>query len=184
MIELSLHILDIVENSTRAGAGLVTIRISEDRAGDRFRIEIEDDGEGMDDETARQALDPFFTTKTVRRFGLGLPMLRHAAERAEGGLEVKTLKGKETKVNAEFRLSHIDRQPLGDIAATIAAVIAGNPRTDFIYRHESGSGIYVMDTREVRRRIGDVPIDNPKILNWIKSDIESGLEGIGIDKSA
>jgi hypothetical protein len=184
MIELSLHILDIAENSTRAGAGMVRITISEDRAADRYTVEIEDDGEGMDEETARKALDPFFTTKTVRRIGLGLPMLKQAAERAEGRMEVRTGKGQGTKITAEFRRSHIDRQPLGNIAATVTALIAGNPGTDFVYRHDSGRGCYILDTREVRSRIGDIPISRPEVLQWIKDDIETGLEGIGIDKSA
>ena len=138
MRELSLHILDIVENSTRAGAQQVFITLAEDADKDTLTLEVKDDGRGMSTEIQGKVLDPFYTTKTVRRVGLGLPMLAQAAERTGGRLVLESHEGKGTHVNVTFGLSHIDRQPLGDMAGTMVSMIAGNTDVDFVYRHERG----------------------------------------------
>ena len=181
MIQLALHILDIVENSTRAGATLVVIEITEDLKKDLLRIEIEDNGHGMSGEMLGRALDPFFTTKDVRRIGLGLPMLRQAAEHSGGHFEIVSSPAQGTKVCAEFRHGHIDRQPMGDVAGVITALIAGNPDTDFIYRHRYDGKIAVIDTREIRREIENIPINHPEILKYIREKIIEGLEEIGTE---
>ncbi|MFB3925530.1 MAG: ATP-binding protein [Syntrophales bacterium] len=183
MLELSMHILDIVENSTRAGAGLVKIKITEDPDRDSLSIEIDDDGAGMDDGTLRGALDPFFTTKQVRRVGLGLPMLQQAARQADGHLEIVSKPGDGTRVKAQFRYGHIDRQPLGDIAGTMVSLITSNPDVDFVYRHENRGRVYALDTRDIKKEIGDVPVDHPEIIKLIREDIEKGLKEIGTKKS-
>src|SRR5271169_1300249 len=134
MVELSLHILDIVENSTRAGAKRVYIDIIEDQRRYLLSIEIRDNGSGMSEDVLKKATDPFFTTKTVRNVGLGLPMLAQAAERTGGRLTMESNGEKGTRVVAEFKLSHIDRQPLGNIASTLVTLVAGNTDVDFIYR--------------------------------------------------
>jgi len=135
VLELALHILDIAENSTRAGARNVCISVDEDTSSDRFRLVIEDDGAGMGPEEAVKALDPFFTTKKVRRVGLGLPMLAQAADSTGGGLKLESEPGKGTRVSVEMGLAHIDRQPLGDIPGALVALIAGNPEINIVYRH-------------------------------------------------
>ncbi len=180
MLELSLHILDIAENSTRAGAKTVWIDIVEDQEKDRLTIEIRDDGEGMDQETLRKALDPFFTSKKVRRVGLGLPMLAEAAGRTGGRFEIKSTVGAGTQVRVEFRHSHIDRQPLGDIPGTFMALIAGNPQVNFEYRHRKGSGIFVLDTAEIRKELDGVPINHTDVLHFLRNMIREGLEEIGV----
>ena len=136
MEELSLHILDIVENSVAARADLIEIIISEDKKKDLLSIEIIDNGEGMDKKTVKKALDPFYTTKTVRRFGLGLPLLSEAAKAADGRFSIKSKIGEGTKIKADFQYSHIDRQPLGNIGQTIITLVMGNPEIDLIYVHK------------------------------------------------
>ncbi|HXF06172.1 MAG TPA: ATP-binding protein [Blastocatellia bacterium] len=131
MEDLSLHILDIVENALRAGARNVTIRLTQSTKEDRLILEVIDDGKGMDEETLSRSLDPFFTTKTGRRIGLGLPFLAQAAEEAEGKLSIESTPGRGTKVTATFRLSHIDRKPLGDIEETIRCLRATHPEVCF-----------------------------------------------------
>jgi len=178
LLELSLHILDVVENSTRAGAKAVYVTIIEDTTKDILSLEIRDDGSGMSEDILKKALDPFFTTKTVRNIGLGLPMLAQAAERTEGKFIIESKGGEGTRVAAEFKLSHIDRQPLGDIASTLVTLIAGNTDVDFIYRHQHNDREYILDTRDVKREIDDVPINHVEVLNFIREHIEDGLKEI------
>jgi len=127
MEDLSLHILDVVENSLAASASRIEIRIVEDTAGDLLSLEVADNGGGMDAEAQRQALDPFFTTRTTRKVGLGLPLLAQAAEEAGGRIEVASQPGRGTTVKAKFRLSHPDLKPLGDMAETLRTILAGRP---------------------------------------------------------
>ena len=176
MLELSLHILDIAENSTRANASLVEITIVEDTGEDVFSFEIRDNGTGMDRETIDRAMDPFYTTKKVRRVGLGLPMLAQACERANGRFEIQSAPGEGTRVYALFGHSHIDRQPLGDIAGVISMLILGNPDRDFLYTHVFNGGTYTLDTRELRQELGDVPLNHIEVVNLIRDNINEGIE--------
>jgi len=175
MLELALHVLDIAENSSRAQASLIEITIVENLEKDIFSLEIKDNGHGMDEQTMEKALDPFYTTKKVRRIGLGLPMLRQATIGAEGSFSLRSEVGKGTVVHAEFRLSHIDRQPLGDIAGVIIMLILGNPDIDIVYTHRNNHGTYVLDTRELREGLGDVPLNNMEVLNLIRDNINEGI---------
>jgi anti-sigma regulatory factor (Ser/Thr protein kinase) len=181
MLELALHILDIAENSVRAGAKTVFIDITEDRMNDLLLIEIRDDGAGMDEATVKKAMDPFYTSKKVRRVGLGLPMLADAAERAGGSFAIESRKGMGTRVAVEFQLSHIDRQPLGDLTGAFMALIAGNAGVDIVYRHECEGDIFTLDTREIRSEIGDIPINHVEVLKFIRQHLTEGLPGIGTE---
>jgi len=176
MLELALHVLDIAENSSRAGASLVEITITEDLEMDVFSMEIKDNGHGMDEATMEKAMDPFYTTKKVRRIGLGLPMLRQAAHTAGGRFSLESEEGRGTRVYAEFGHSHIDRQPLGDIAGVITMLILGNPDMDLVYTHHRNSGAYVLDTREIREGLGQVPLNTMEVLNLIRDNINEGLK--------
>ena len=176
MLELALHVLDIAENSSRAQASLIEITIAEDLVRDVFSLEIKDNGQGMDAQTMEKALDPFYTTKKVRRIGLGLPMLKQAANTAQGRFSLQSEVGKGTAVYAEFKHSHIDRQPLGDIAGVITMLILGNPDIDIIYTHHKNGNTYVLDTRELREGLGDVPLNNMEVLNLIRDNIHEGIE--------
>jgi len=173
-----LHILDIAENSTRAGARRVNIMLTEDAGRDLLTLEIEDDGAGMNAAEMIKALDPFYTTKKVRRVGLGLPMLAQAAERAGGGLNLSSTPGRGTRLMVTFGLSHLDRQPLGDIAGALVTLIAGNPDIDFTYHHQGRNGVFDLKTAELKRELDDVPINHVEVLKFIRRNINEGLQEI------
>jgi len=146
--DLSLHVLDIAENAVEAKARRVGIRVEERRSKDRLVLEIKDDGRGMGRRRLVRALDPFFTTKKTRRVGLGLPFLAQAAAAAGGRLKVASDPARGTKVRATFRLGHIDRQPLGDMAATLAALAVGHPAVEFRYTHVTDIGRFTFRSRD------------------------------------
>jgi anti-sigma regulatory factor (Ser/Thr protein kinase) len=180
MLEIALHLLDIVENSTRAGARNIGIKITEDGESDTLAMEVRDDGAGMDRKTIKKVLDPFYTTKSVRRVGLGLPLLLEAAERTGGSLKIESQEGNGTTVRAVFGHSHIDRQPLGNIAGTLIALLAGNPDVDFSYRHTKNGKAFYLDSSEIKRELEDVPITHSEVLSFLRRQIEEGLEEIGV----
>jgi anti-sigma regulatory factor (Ser/Thr protein kinase) len=180
MLELALHILDITENSIRAGAKNVYIGVVEDRARDRLEIEIRDDGCGMDEATLAKALDPFYSTKKVRRVGLGLPMLKEAALQAGGDFTIDSQLGRGTRVAVGFQRSHIDRQPLGDVPGAFIALLVGSPGVDFIYRHAC-EGVFELDTREIRKEIGEIPLNHREVLTFIRRHLTEGLREIGTE---
>ena len=151
MEDLSLHILDIAENSVRAGGKRIAISLLEDRDNDSLTLTIEDDGKGMDKETVNRVLDPFFTTKDNKTVGLGLALLLQAARQAGGGLTIDSQEKKGTKVVAVFQLSHPDLQPIGDIFATMAALVSGNPLTRFILDYRTGEQSCYFDSFEKRQ---------------------------------
>jgi len=136
MEDLSLHILDVAENGITAGAGLVRITIEEDTEQDRLTLVIEDNGRGMEPDFLAKVLDPFVTTRTTRKVGMGLSLLQQAAAEADGDLKVESSPGRGTSVKVAMRHSHIDRKPLGDMAATMITLIEGNPDVDFFYIHK------------------------------------------------
>jgi hypothetical protein len=136
---------------------------------------IGDNGDGMDEAVLSQALDPFYTSKKVRRIGLGLPMLREAAERCGGRFSLESRRGEGTRVYADFQLSHLDRQPLGDVAGALATLIAGNAGVDFLYRHRCGERRFEFDTRAIRQEIGEVPLQHPEIMTWVRRTLQEGL---------
>lgn len=151
MKDLSLHILDIAENSIRAEATWVEILVVEDVENDVLSLQIEDDGRGMDPDTLRRATDPFFSGKPGRRFGLGLALLAQATREAEGTFEISSPPEAGTRITAAFRHSHPDRKPLGDMSATLETLVAANPGVDFRYEHRAGAEVIRFDTREVKR---------------------------------
>ena len=151
MQDLSLHILDVVENSLRSKARLVEILLIEDLERDVLVLQIKDDGRGMDPEMLNRATDPFFTSKADKKVGLGLALLAQAAREAGGTFDIASSRGVGTTVRAVFRNSHPDRKPLGDMAATLQALVGGNPDVDFLYEHRKGTEIARFDTREIRR---------------------------------
>ena len=149
MKDLSLHVLDIAENSVRAHAGLVEILVIEDTQKDELVLQVKDDGRGMQADTMRRAVDPFFTTKAGKRFGLGLPLLAQAAREAEGTFDVCPVPEGGTCVRATFKHGHPDRKPLGDMAATLETLVAGNQHVDFLYEHRRGAETSLFDARKV-----------------------------------
>lgn len=177
MEDLSLHILDIAENSLSAGASKIEIFIKEDTSEDLLILEVRDNGMGMDEELLK-ATDPFFTTKTVRKVGLGIPLLKQAAEDCDGGLSIYSEKGKGTTITARFRLSHIDLKPMGDLGATIMVLIAGNPDVNFILEYNRDKRTFRFDTEEFMAVLGDIPINLPAILKVIRENINEGIRDL------
>lgn len=172
MEDLSLHILDIVENSVAAKADKIEIRIFEDKKKDLLSLEIIDNGVGMNKKTAKKALDPFYTTKTVRRFGFGLSLLSEAAKAANGNLSIESKKGEGTKIKADFQYSHIDRKPLGNIGQTIITLIIGNPEVDLVYVHKKNDHEYLLDTRKIKRQLDEMPINSSAWIRLIREDLK------------
>ncbi|MCK4967021.1 sensor histidine kinase [bacterium] len=150
MEDISLHILDIAENSVRAGASLVKIQIDEDLKNDQLVVRIEDNGQGMKEQELENSLNPFFTTKKDKKIGLGLSLFHDAARIAGGNLEITTRENWGTKIKAVFQHSHIDRKPLGSIKNTIEILVIGNSHVDFIYEHRKGEEKIAFDTRKLR----------------------------------
>lgn len=177
MTELSLHILDIAENSTRAGAKLVEISVMIKPDRDLLTIIIKDDGCGMDEQQVNQVIDPFYTSRTTRKVGLGVPFFKDAAEITGGTFDIRSQKGTGTVVTASFVLSHIDRIPIGDLNATIHMLIVYHPETDFLYYYQYGEKSFSLDTRQFREILGDLPFSSPEISAYIKEYlIENQLE--------
>lgn len=179
MEDLSLHILDIAENSIDAGATKVEIEIIVRAADDRLILRIRDNGKGMDEDMIRMAKDPFFTTKTVRlkKFGLGIPLLAQAAEECNGRFSIESEFGKGTVITVEFQHSHIDMKPMGDIGSTMTVLIGGHPEIDFSLLYEKNGFSYKLDTEDLKKSLSDVPINLPDVLKLIKDDINSALKG-------
>lgn len=148
MENLSLHVLDVVENSVRAGARKITIEIEEDPGNDRLTLRIADDGEGMDETASARARDPFYTSKDGKRVGLGLPLLDHACRQTGGEMEIRSRRGGGTEVLACFRPGHPDMTPMGDMLETIAVLIAGNPDIRFVYDYRKGDEVCHFDSDE------------------------------------
>lgn len=168
MEDISLHILDIAENSIDAGAKNVGIHITEDLSRDLFRLEITDDGKGLDPETLKKVTDPFYTTRTTRKVGLGLALLEAAAKSANGHLDILSLPAAGTKVVAVFQLSHIDRKPLGEMAETLTTIISRRPDIDVIYTHERNGRKFVFRTIDIREQVGDMAINTVGTLNFVR----------------
>ena len=179
MRELSLNVLDIAQNSLSAGASLVEIAVSEDTEKDELVISVRDNGRGMTPEQAARVRDPFYTTRTTRKVGMGIPLFRMAAEMTGGSLDIVSEPGKGTAVTASFSLSHIDRMPLGDMAGTITALIRLNPGVDFVYRHTVDGRSFEMDTRELRAQLGDVPLSEPDVMEWIDGYLREQEDSLG-----
>lgn len=182
MKELSLNILDIAENSVKAGATLITVSLTQ--AGNVLTIEITDDGCGMDAETVRRVTDPFYTTRTTRRVGLGLPLLKLEAEQTGGTLTVtsrtaaQSPDGHGTTVRATFHTDHIDCMPLGDVTATLLTLIQGHPQEELAFSHRTDAGTVTLDTRQLREVLGDVPLDTYEVLKWIEGYLREQYQSI------
>ncbi len=176
MRELSLNILDIAQNSITAGASLITIEVSENTILHTLLIGIYDNGKGMSEEQVRSVIDPFFTTRTTRKVGMGIPLFKMAAEQTGGGLEIESELGVGTSVRANFKTDSVDFTPLGDIASTVQMLITMNTDRDFLYKHSVDGKDFVADTREIKAILGDVPLDTYEVSQWILEFIKENTE--------
>ena len=176
MRELSLNILDIAKNSISAGASLITIEVSENTTDNTLLIGIYDNGKGMSEEQVKSVIDPFFTTRTTRKVGMGIPLFKMAAEQTGGSLEIKSELGVGTEVKAYFKTDSVDFTPLGDVASTIQMLITMNTDRDFVYKHSVNEKEFVCDTREIKEILGDVPLDTYEVSQWLKDFITENTE--------
>lgn len=167
MRELSLNVLDIVQNSITAKATLIKIELIEDINNDILKINIFDNGKGMTDEQIKSVTDPFYTTRTTRKIGLGIPLFKMAAEMSGGSFKIESIVGVGTKIFTSYIHSSIDRMPVGNINETVSMLIQMNPDIDFVYTHTFNEKSYSLDTRELREQLEDVPLDTPDVIEWI-----------------
>ncbi len=183
--DLSQHILDIAENSITAGATLLHLDIAEHLGEDTLAITVEDNGRGMAPDMLQQVTDPWVTTRTTRKVGLGIPFLKQTAEMCGGSFTITSAPGVGTKTQATFRLSHVDRPPLGDLVGTLLCIIVGNPQLDLVYRHEwvdesaTAPSEFTFDTRELREILGpEIPFSDAEVLAFIRGTITEGLTSL------
>lgn len=184
MKELSLNILDVAENSVKAGASLTEILITEEN--NKLTLQIKDDGCGMSSEVVKSVVDPFYTTRTTRKVGLGVPLLKLAAEQTGGSLEVESKTKQDfpsdhgTTVTAVFFKDHLDFTPLGDVISSITTLIQGHPETDFYFSHKNESHSVELDTRQLREVLGDTPLNTYEVIKWTEEYLHEQYEGFNL----
>lgn len=179
MRELSINVLDIVQNSIAANASLIEVHILEDNSKDILTIKISDNGFGMTKEQLSKVDDPFFTTRTTRKIGLGVPLFKMSSELTGGKFSIQSNFGKGTTVTASFFMSHLDIVPLGDMNSTISLLIRCNPNKDFVFKRVRGENSFSLDTRDLRKTLeNEVPLDNKEVIDWINEFLKEQTENI------
>lgn len=182
MKELSLNILDIAKNSVKARAKNILIKLTE--TDETLTLMIEDDGCGMSEEMVQNVTDPFCTSRTTRKVGMGIPLLKLAAEQTEGSFDIRSVsetvdpKNHGTSVTAVFNKNHLDFTPLGDVVSSITVLIQGSPDIEWKFEHSTPKGSVELDTKELREILGDVPLDNYEVIKWIEDYLNEGYASI------
>ncbi len=182
MKDLSLHILDIVQNSIRAKANLIGIEIAEIPDQNQLIITITDDGTGMSAELLQRAIDPFYTSRTTRKVGLGLSLFKQNAEMTGGSFNIESEPSKGTIVTAIFGLNHIDRPVMGDLVDTLLLLICSPDGPDYVFKHQTPSGEFELDTREVKQTLDNVPINHPDVRSFLKEMLKENFKQIQISE--
>lgn len=175
MRELSLHLLDIAENSISAGASRIVISVREDLVADELWLEVVDNGKGMTPEMVAKVLDPFVTSRTTRNVGLGIPLLKQAAEACMGFLTLESELGKGTKLTAKFQHSHIDRMPLGNLEDTIITLLLGTPGVNWVFRYQYNDQVFEFDDTEFKEALGDLPLSDFRVIEFLSDTINEGV---------
>ena len=173
--ELSLHILDIAENSVQAKAKKIIIKVEENIRNDRLNIQIIDNGIGMSPTTLAQATNPFYTSRTTRKVGLGIPFLKEAAEACNGSLQIESKEKIGTKIKVEFQLSHIDRMPLGNLEDTFLNLVIGYPEVHWEFHFKIDNNEFVFDDEPIKKILGDISLSDPSVLAFLRKTIFSGI---------
>ena len=176
MKDISLHILDIAHNSVSAGAKNIIIDIREDIKGGNLNILIQDDGRGMTPDVVQRVTDPYFTSRTSRKVGLGLPLFKQNAQMTGGDLDIESQPGTGTNVKVHFYLNHIDCPPMGDIPGVIILLVSGTTGVEWYYRHMINDKEYVFDTREVKQELEDISLSDPDVIRYLKEMIRENLK--------
>ncbi|MBN1305998.1 MAG: sensor histidine kinase [Anaerolineales bacterium] len=181
MREIALHILDLAENSVTAGAQAVKISVCEDLAADRLRAMIEDDGKGMDAQTLARVTDPFYTSRTTRNVGLGIPLLKAAAETCNGHLSITSQPGHGTQIEVVFQHSHFDRMPLGNLEDTFLSLATGHPDLHWIFQYsvrpsnEAETNTFEFDDQPIKETLREVPLTHPDVLAFLRDTFFNGI---------
>jgi Histidine kinase-, DNA gyrase B-, and HSP90-like ATPase len=189
MREIALHLLDLAENSAAADSCNIRIEVHEDLQRDLLSACVTDDGRGMDTETARNVQDPFYTTRTTRKVGLGIPLLKLAAEQAEGRFSLKSEPAQGTRVEAVFRHSHIDRMPLGDLSATFLTALLSHPSIHWTFNYrvtdlDGNDREFIFDDEEFKSELGELSLTEPEVLTFVRGTIEEGIEVLALQTIA
>lgn len=178
MNDLSMHILDIVQNSISAGATRVTLTVDEAPGADLLTIVIGDNGKGMTSEQVSRLSDPFFTSRTTRKVGMGIPLLMDSARQSGGDVRIESEPGKGTEVMAVFGYSNIDRPPLGDVANALMLLVSSNPALDFLFTYRYNGDEYLFDTVDVREILGDDALKDLTIIRNLEEMIKDNMREI------
>ena len=173
-----MHITDIIQNSVRAKAKLIQLTIEE--VDDMMIMTFTDDGTGMDAETVKKVTDPFFTSRTTRKVGLGIPLFKQNAELTDGYLNIISELGKGTEVKVALGLNHIDRPPMGDLSSTVAMLITGNPDADMVFSYIRGKEKFILDSREVKEVLDGIDIRMPRVTSFLKEMIDENLKELNV----
>lgn len=178
MRELALHLLDIAENSVAANASTIEIAVDEDLKTDRLKLAVTDNGKGMDAATVASVVDPFVTSRTTRKVGLGIPLLKEAAELCNGYLKIDSTVGKGTRLACEFQHSHIDRMPLGDVAGTLLTLFIANPHIRWLLTYRVNDAVFEFDSLPIMQELGDVSLTEPSILAFVRQMLQDGIADV------
>ncbi len=178
MRDLALHLLDVAENSITANATRVDIEVSENTCADRLWMTVIDNGHGMDEVTAARVLDPFVTSRTTRHVGLGLPLLKEAAEACNGHLALSSRIACGTRLDVEFQLSHIDCPPLGDLVGTWLALEVGFPTVHWVFNYDVDGRHFQFDDADFKRELGEDNLSEPEVLSYLRETFVGGLESV------
>ena len=176
--EISLHLLDIAENSVAAGAKTIEITIEEDLHNDRLKASIQDNGRGMDEQLLARVTDPFVTSRTTRKVGLGIPLLKAAAEACDGSLRISSIPGQGTYLEVDFQRSHIDRMPLGDVAGTFLTLLIAYPQVHWIFHYRADQAEFTLDDEPIKRELEGIALTEPSILSFIRQLLQEGVGGV------
>ncbi len=188
MQDISLHLLDMIENSVRAGASLVEIEIRANVPRNRLSFRVKDDGSGMDQDTIENAMNPFYTTKVerIKKIGLGIPLFKQNAEACGGDFTIVSQPGEGTEISAHFKFDHIDRMPVGNIADTMLGTIVGHPECDFFFdlRREGFNGAwdFTLDTRDIKKELDGIPINYPDVIGFLSEIINEGVKNTKMEE--
>jgi hypothetical protein len=186
--ELSLHLLDLAENSAAAGATRVEINVVENFDIDELKLAIIDNGRGMDSDTVKRVIDPFVTSRLTRKVGLGIPLLKESAEACNGSLEIFSMPGKGTTVTTTFQNSHIDRMPIGDISGTFLTLMVGHPDINWIFKYsiipENSTDplCFEFDDSPIKEVLGGIALTEPDVLCYLTNLLREGLSDIKLEQ--
>jgi anti-sigma regulatory factor (Ser/Thr protein kinase) len=179
MKEIALHIMDIVQNSITARASEIQIHIRESAKNNNLSLVIEDNGSGISKEMIKRVMDPYTTSRTTRKVGMGLSLLKHHAELTGGRISIHSEPGSGTKLNVVFIRDHIDIQPMGDLPGVLKLLLAANPEIDFIFSYTTDSGEYTFSSAEAKEILEVKDFNNFYLLEQLKALIIENLEEIG-----